>query len=242
MPRNWPAGCRATCRRVALPCGGGCRRKRHPPPRRFCRRDLVAGGTLLPQGCRDCRPGNAAGTGFVAPPEGWNCGGESGAGTAESGCARGGRTPESVPAGLGSPPVTPVRRGAWWWTGSVRRWLPRADWPGCPGPRRWTRSVSRLRQWLAMQSAAWRGRVRFVAIDMCTVFVSAIRRCGHRRRSWSITSMSRNSPPTPLPRSVAGSPPPPCGDDADDATTPSGTSATCCVAPGRTCRPRRSRN
>ena len=30
--------------------------------------------------------------------------------------------------------------------------------------------------WLAMQRPAWRDRVRYVAIDMCTVFVSAIRR------------------------------------------------------------------
>ena len=30
--------------------------------------------------------------------------------------------------------------------------------------------------WLAKQSPAWRDRIRFVAIDMCTVFVSAIRR------------------------------------------------------------------
>jgi transposase len=30
--------------------------------------------------------------------------------------------------------------------------------------------------WLAMQRPAWRERVRYVAIDMCTVFVSAIRR------------------------------------------------------------------
>jgi transposase len=30
--------------------------------------------------------------------------------------------------------------------------------------------------WLAMQPAAWRDQVRYVAIDMCTVFVSALRR------------------------------------------------------------------
>ena len=30
--------------------------------------------------------------------------------------------------------------------------------------------------WLASQPAAWRDRVRYVAIDMCTVFVSAVRR------------------------------------------------------------------
>lgn len=30
--------------------------------------------------------------------------------------------------------------------------------------------------WLAMQPAAWRDQIRYVAIDMCTVFVSAIRR------------------------------------------------------------------
>jgi transposase len=30
--------------------------------------------------------------------------------------------------------------------------------------------------WLAMQPAAWRDRIRYVAIDMCTVFVSAVRR------------------------------------------------------------------
>jgi transposase len=30
--------------------------------------------------------------------------------------------------------------------------------------------------WLATQPAAWRDRVRYVAIDMCTVFVSAVRR------------------------------------------------------------------
>jgi hypothetical protein len=30
--------------------------------------------------------------------------------------------------------------------------------------------------WLAMQRPAWRDAVRYVAIDMCTVFVSAIRR------------------------------------------------------------------
>jgi transposase len=30
--------------------------------------------------------------------------------------------------------------------------------------------------WLAMHPAAWRDRIRYVAIDMCTVFVSAIRR------------------------------------------------------------------
>ena len=30
--------------------------------------------------------------------------------------------------------------------------------------------------WLAMRTPAWRDRIRYVAIDMCTVFVSAIRR------------------------------------------------------------------
>jgi len=30
--------------------------------------------------------------------------------------------------------------------------------------------------WLASQSAAWRDRVQYVAIDMCTIFVSAVRR------------------------------------------------------------------
>jgi len=30
--------------------------------------------------------------------------------------------------------------------------------------------------WLATQPAAWRDQVRYVAIDMCTVFVSAVRR------------------------------------------------------------------
>ncbi|HEY6798316.1 MAG TPA: transposase, partial [Kineosporiaceae bacterium] len=30
--------------------------------------------------------------------------------------------------------------------------------------------------WLAMHTPAWRDRIRYVAIDMCTVFVSAIRR------------------------------------------------------------------
>jgi transposase len=30
--------------------------------------------------------------------------------------------------------------------------------------------------WLASQTPAWRDRIRYVAIDMCTIFVSAVRR------------------------------------------------------------------
>jgi transposase len=38
------------------------------------------------------------------------------------------------------------------------------------------RTADDVAYWLAMQRPAWRDAVRFVAIDMCTVFVSAIRR------------------------------------------------------------------
>jgi hypothetical protein len=38
------------------------------------------------------------------------------------------------------------------------------------------RTADDVAYWLAMHTPAWRDRVRYVAIDMCTVFVSAIRR------------------------------------------------------------------
>lgn len=38
------------------------------------------------------------------------------------------------------------------------------------------RTADDVAYWLASQTAAWRDRVRFVAIDMCTVFVAALRR------------------------------------------------------------------
>jgi transposase len=38
------------------------------------------------------------------------------------------------------------------------------------------RTADDVAYWLAMQPAAWRERIRYVAIDMCTVFVSAVRR------------------------------------------------------------------
>jgi transposase len=38
------------------------------------------------------------------------------------------------------------------------------------------RTADDVAYWLAMQPAAWRDRIRYVAIDMCTVFVSAVRR------------------------------------------------------------------
>ncbi|WP_261559427.1 transposase [Frankia tisae] len=38
------------------------------------------------------------------------------------------------------------------------------------------RTADDVAYWLASQSAAWRDRVRYVAIDMCTVFVAAVRR------------------------------------------------------------------
>jgi transposase len=39
------------------------------------------------------------------------------------------------------------------------------------------RTADDVAYWLAMQPPAWRDRIRYVAIDMCTVFVAAIRRC-----------------------------------------------------------------
>ena len=39
------------------------------------------------------------------------------------------------------------------------------------------RTADDVAYWLAMHSSAWRDRIRYVAIDMCTVFVAAIRRC-----------------------------------------------------------------
>jgi transposase len=38
------------------------------------------------------------------------------------------------------------------------------------------RTADDVAYWLAAQPAAWRDRVRYVAIDMCTVFLSAVRR------------------------------------------------------------------
>jgi len=38
------------------------------------------------------------------------------------------------------------------------------------------RTADDVAYWLAMQRPAWRDQVQYVAIDMCTVFVSAIRR------------------------------------------------------------------
>jgi transposase len=38
------------------------------------------------------------------------------------------------------------------------------------------RTADDVAYWLAMQTPAWRDRIRYVAIDMCTVFVAAIRR------------------------------------------------------------------
>jgi transposase len=38
------------------------------------------------------------------------------------------------------------------------------------------RTADDVAYWLAMHSPAWRDRIRYVAIDMCTVFVAAIRR------------------------------------------------------------------
>ena len=39
------------------------------------------------------------------------------------------------------------------------------------------RTADDVAYWLAQQTPAWRDRIRYVAIDMCTVFVAAIRRC-----------------------------------------------------------------
>ena len=39
------------------------------------------------------------------------------------------------------------------------------------------RTADDVAYWLAKQPPAWRDRIRYVAIDMCTVFVAAIRRC-----------------------------------------------------------------
>jgi transposase len=39
------------------------------------------------------------------------------------------------------------------------------------------RTADDVAYWLAGHSPAWRDRIRYVAIDMCTVFVAAIRRC-----------------------------------------------------------------
>jgi transposase len=39
------------------------------------------------------------------------------------------------------------------------------------------RTADDVAYWLAGQTPAWRDRIRYVAIDMCTVFVAAIRRC-----------------------------------------------------------------
>jgi hypothetical protein len=39
------------------------------------------------------------------------------------------------------------------------------------------RTADDVAYWLASQSAAWRDRIRHVVIDMCTVFVAAVRRC-----------------------------------------------------------------
>jgi hypothetical protein len=38
------------------------------------------------------------------------------------------------------------------------------------------RTADDVAYWLAMHTPAWRDRTRYVAIDMCTVFVSAVRR------------------------------------------------------------------
>jgi hypothetical protein len=39
------------------------------------------------------------------------------------------------------------------------------------------RTADDVAYWLAMQRPAWRDQVRYVAIDMCTVFVSVILSC-----------------------------------------------------------------
>ena len=103
------------------------------------------------------------------------------------------------------------------------------------------RTADDVAYWLASQPAAWRDQIRYVAIDMCTVFVAAIRRylpnativVDHfhvvQLANDTVAEVRRRTATMLRGRRGRGG-------------TPSTRSATCCAATVKTCPRRRSRS